>query len=106
MDSGIIATLVTAGAGITGILVSRFKCLCHCTGCFKCESCKFGFLDNAMVDTHEVEFKRITANGNDLIYVSKNSVNVNESVDEPHTDVPSDLLQVGDPENLPIDNTH
>ena len=52
MDSGIIPTLVTAGAGITGISVSRFKCLVHCTGCFKCEGCKFGFLDNAIVDTH------------------------------------------------------
>ena len=105
MDSGIIATLITGGIGVAAIVASKFKCLCHCTGCFKCESCKFGFLDNAIVDTHEVEFKRITANGNDLIYVSKNTVNVNESDDEPHTDVPSDFLQVEDPENLPIDKT-
>ena len=105
MVSGIIATLVTASAGITGILVSRFKCLVHCTGCFKCESCKFGFLDNAIVDTHEVEFKKIQANGNDLIYVSKHAVNVNDSDDEPHTDVPSYFLQVEEPQNLPIDKT-
>ena len=104
MDSGIIATLVTAGAGITVILVSRFKGLVNCVGC-RCQSCKFWFLDNAIVDTHEVEFKRITANGNDLIYVSKNAVNVNDSDDEPHTDVPSDCLQVEDNDNLPIDKT-
>ena len=104
MDAGILATLVTAGAGITGILVSRFKCLVSCVDC-RCQSCKFGFLDNAIVDTHEVEFKKIQANGNDLIYVSKNAVNVNDSDDEPHTDVPSDLLQVDENENLPIDKT-
>ena len=40
MDSGIIATLVTAGAGITVILVSRFKGLVNCVGC-RCQSCKF-----------------------------------------------------------------
>ena len=105
MNSGIIATLVTAGAGITGILVSRFQFLVHCTGCFECESCKFGFSDNAIVDTHEVEFKNIHAHGNDLIYVSKNDVNVNDSDDEPHTDVPSDFLLVEDHETLPIDKT-
>ena len=55
MDAGILATLVTAGAGITGILVSRCKCLVSCVDC-RCQSCKFGFLDNAIVDTHEVEF--------------------------------------------------
>ena len=93
MDPGILATLVTAGAGITEILVSRFKCLVSCVDC-RCQSCKFGFLDNAIVDTHEVEFKRITANGNDLIYVSKNAVNVNDSDDEPHTDVPSDFYKL------------
>ena len=38
------------------------------------ESCKFGFLDNAIVDTHEVEFRKINANGNDLIHVSKNQL--------------------------------
>ena len=51
------------------------------------------FLDNAIVDTHEVEFKKINANGNDLIYVSKNSVNVNaDDDDEHHTIVPSDCI--------------
>ena len=96
MDPGIIATLVTGGLGVAAIIASKFKCLCHCTGCFKCESCKFGFLDNAIVDTHEVEFKKIQANGNDLIYVSKKSVNVNDSDDEisNKTAVPSEFLQV------------
>ena len=71
MDAGLIATVVTGGVGIAALCVARFKCLCHCTGCCQFESCKFGFLDNAIVDTHEVEFKKINANGNDLIYVSK-----------------------------------
>ena len=47
----------------------------------------------------------IMANGNDLIYVSKNAVNVNDSDDEPHTDVPSDCLQVENDDNLQIDKT-
>ena len=104
MDSGIIATLITGGLGVAAIIASKFKCLCHCVDC-RCQSCKFGFLDNAIVDTHEVEFKKIQANGNDLIYVSKNAVNVNDSDDEPHTDVPSDVLQVEEHEKLPIDKT-
>ena len=54
----------------------------HCTGCCKLESFKFGFLDNAIVDNHDVEFKRISANGNDLIYVSKNAVNITVDDDD------------------------
>jgi hypothetical protein len=46
-------------------------------------SFKFGFLDNSLVDEHNVEFKKISANGNDLIYVSKNVVhNEDENMDE------------------------
>ena len=41
------------------------------------------FLDNSLVDEHNVEFKKITANGNDLIYVSKNVVHTeDEHIDE------------------------
>ena len=102
MDAGILATLVTGGLGVAAIIASKFKCLCHCVDC-RCHSVKSKLLDSAIVDTHEVEFKRIQANGNDLIYVSNNAVNVNDSDDEPHTDVPSDFLQVEDPENISID---
>ena len=94
MDAGLLATVVTGGVGIAALCASRFKCLVHCTGCCHFESCKFGFLDNAIVDTHEVEFKKINANGNDLIYVSKNAVNVNDSDDDHHTDPPSDFVPV------------
>ena len=96
MDAGLLATVVTGGVGIVALSVSRFKCLCHCTGCCHFESCKFGFLDNAIADTHEVEFKKINANGNDLIYVSKNAVNVNNSDDDHHTDPPSDFVPVNE----------
>ena len=93
MDPALTATVVTGSVGIVALCVSRFKCLVHCTSCCHFESCKFGFLDNAIVDTHEVEFKKINANGNDLIYVSKNSVNVNaDDDDEHHTIVPSDCI--------------
>ena len=96
MDAGLLATVVTGGIGIAGLCIARFKCLCHCTGCCHFESCKFGFLDNAIVDTHEVEFKKINANGNDLIYVSKNAVNVNDDDDDHHTDPPSDFVPVNE----------
>ena len=36
------------------------------------------FLDNSLVDEHNVEFKKISANGNDLIYVSKNVLHEDE----------------------------
>ena len=81
LDTAILATLVTGGVGIVGLLVNKFKCLCHGTGCCRIISCKWGFLDNAIVDTHEVEVKKISINGNDLCYVSKNAVNVNEESD-------------------------
>ena len=81
LDTAILATLVTGGVGIVGLLVNKFKCLCHCTGCCRIISCKCGVLDNAIVDAHEVEVKKISINGNDLCYVSKNAVNVNEESD-------------------------
>ena len=97
MDPSLLATVVTGGVGIAALCISRFKCLVHCTSCCHIESCKFGFLDNAIVDTHEVEFKKINANGNDLIYVSKNSVNVNDDDDDDyHTNPPSDFVPVNE----------
>ena len=71
LDTAILATLVTGCVGIVGLLVNKFKCLCHCTGCCRVISCKWGFLDNAIVDTHEVEVKNISINGHELLYVSK-----------------------------------
>ena len=96
MDAGLLATVVTGGIGIAALCISRFKCLVNCTGCCQFESCKFGFLDNAIVDTHEVEFKKIVANGNDLIYVSKNAVNVNDSDEDHNTNPPSDFIPVNE----------
>ena len=97
MDAGLLATVVTGGIGLGAICISRFKCLVNCTGCCQFESCKFGFLDNAIVDRHEVELKKINLNGNDLIYVSKNSVNVNaDDEDDHHTDPPSDFIPVNE----------
>ena len=96
MDAVLLATVVTGGVGIAALCVSRFKRLVHGTGCCHFESCKFGFLDNAIVDSHEVEFKKINANGNDIIYVSKNAVNVNGSDDDHHTDPPSDFIPVNE----------
>ena len=97
MDPALTATLVTGGVGIVALCVSRFKCLVHCTSCCHFDSCKFGVLDNAIVDTHEVEFRKINANGNDLIYVSKNSVNVNADDDDGrHTNPPSDFIPVNE----------
>ena len=91
MDPALTATVVTGGVGIVALCVSRFKCFVHCTSCCHFESCKFGFLDNAIVDSHEVEFRKINANGNDLIYVSKKSVNVNaDDDDDRHTNPPSE----------------
>ena len=97
MDPSLLATVVTGGVGIVALCVSRFKCLVHCTSCCHFESCKFGFLDNAIVDTHEVEFRKINANGNDLIYVSKNSVNANaDDEDDRHTNPPSGFIPVNE----------
>ena len=91
MDPTLTATVVTGGLGIVALCVSRFKCFVYSTSCRHFESCKFGFLDNAIVDSHEVEFRKINANGNDLIYVSKNSVNVNaDDDDDRHTNPPSE----------------
>ena len=81
LDTAILATFVTGGVGKVGLLVNKCKCLCHCTGCCRIKSCKWGVLDNAIVDTHEVEVKKIRINGNDLCYVSKSAVNVNEESD-------------------------
>ena len=38
-------------------------------------------LDNSLVDEHNVEFKNISANGNYLIYVSKNVLHEDEDLE-------------------------
>ncbi len=83
LSESLAATLITGGVGIVAVLVSKFKCLVQCDGCCSLRSFKFGFLDNSLVDEHNVEFKKISANGNDLIYVSKNVVhNEDEHLDD------------------------
>ena len=67
MDSGLLATVVTGGAGIVALCISRFKCLVHCTRCCHFESCKFGFLDSAIVGTHAAEF-RLIASSHEFIF--------------------------------------
>ena len=63
------------------VLISKFKCIVQCDGCCPLRSFKFGVLDNSLVDEHNVEFKKISANGNDLIYVSKNVLHENEDLE-------------------------
>ena len=81
LSDSAIATIITGSVGILAVLISKFKCLIQCDGCFSVKSFKFGFLDNSLVDEHNVEFKKTTANGNDLIYVSKNVLH-DENIDE------------------------
>ena len=83
LSESLTATLITGCVGIVAVLVSKFKCIVQCDGCCSVRSFKFGFLDNSLVDEHNVEFKKISANGNDLIYVSKNVIhNEDENMDE------------------------
>ena len=92
LSESAVATLITGSVGIVAVLISKFKCLVQCDGCCSVRSFKFVFLDNSLVDEHNVEFKKITANGNDLIYVSKNVVHTeeDETMDE------DDLLKEDD----------
>lgn len=72
LSESAIATLITGGVGVAAVIASKFKCLIECDGCCSVRAFKMGVLENSLVDEHNVEFKKITANGNDLIYVSKN----------------------------------
>ena len=81
LSEGLLATLITGAVGIAGVLVSRFKCIVQMDGCCSCRSCKFGLLDNSIVDDHEVTMKSVSANGVDLVYRSKNFVQI-DSDDE------------------------
>ncbi len=81
LSEGLLATIVTGGVGIVGVIVSRFKCIVQMDGCCSCRSCKFGLLDNSIVDDHEVTMKTISVNGTDMVYKSKNFVVV-DSDDE------------------------
>ena len=83
LSESAIATIITGSVGILAVLISKFKCLVQCDGCCTIKSFKVGVLDNSLVDEHNVEFKKITANGNDLIYVSKHVVHTeDENMDE------------------------
>ena len=81
LSESVTATLITGSVGLVAVLVSRFKCLVQCDGCCSLRSFKFGFLDNSLVDEHNVEFKKISANGNDLIYVSKNVLHEDDDLE-------------------------
>ena len=81
LSEGLLATLVTGGMGILGVLVSRFKCVVQSDGCCSCRSCKFGLLDASIVDDHEVTLKTANINGTDVLYRSKNLVQI-DSDDE------------------------
>ena len=78
LSESAVATLITGSVGIVAVLISKFKCIVQCDGCCKIKVFKIVFLDNSLVDEHNVEFKKNTANGNDLIYVSKNVVHTEE----------------------------
>ena len=62
LSESVIATLITGGVGISAIFAQKFKCIVSCGSCCRLESCKFGcfFFDTAIVDEHNVEFKKIT----------------------------------------------
>lgn len=81
LSESLLATLITGSVGIVGVIVSRFKCIVQMDGCCSCKSCKFGLLDNSIVDDHEVTLKTASINGTDVLYKSKNFVNI-DSDDE------------------------
>ena len=81
LSEGLTATLVTGGVGLLGVLVSRFKCIVQMDGCCSCRSCKFGLLDTSIVDDNEVTLKTASLNGTEVLYRSKNLVQI-DSDDE------------------------
>ena len=81
LSEGLTATLVTGGVGLLGVLVSRFKCIVQMDGCCSCRSCKFGLLDTSIVDDHQVTLKTASLNGTEVLYRSKNLVQI-DSDDE------------------------
>ena len=56
LSEGLAATIITGSVGIVAVLISKFKCIVQCDGCCKIKVFKFGFLDNSLVDEHNVEF--------------------------------------------------
>ena len=81
LSEGLLATIITGCVGIAGVIVSRFKCIVQMDGCCACRSCKFGLLDNSIVDDHEVIMKTISLNGTEMAYKSNNFVHI-DSDDE------------------------
>ena len=84
LSEGLLATIITGCVGISGVIVSRFKCIVQMDGCCTCRSCKFGLLDNSIVDDHEVIMKTISLNGSEMACKSKNLIHV-DSDDESAT---------------------
>ncbi len=83
-SEGLLATMVTGGVGLLGVLVSRFKCIVQMDGCCSCRSCKWGLLDASIVDDQEVTLKTANINGTDVLYRSKNFIQI-DSDDEDAT---------------------
>jgi hypothetical protein len=71
---------VGIGAGVLVAFISRFKCLFEIENC-TCKSCKVGVLESNIVDDHEVEYKKISVNANDVLYMSKNTMKIDDDDD-------------------------
>ena len=78
LSEGLLATLVTGTVGIAGIIVSRFKCVTEFNGCCRIKSCRFGFMDASIVEDHEVQFKKISLNGTEVLHKCKDNVQIDE----------------------------
>jgi hypothetical protein len=69
-----ITTIVAGGVAITAVIVNKLKCI------MADGKCKSGCLNDPIVDNHEIEVKKITINNVDFIYISKNTVDVDDSL--------------------------
>ena len=56
LSESAIATIITGSVGILVVLIGKLTCLVQCDGCCSVRSFKFVFLDNSLVDEHNVEF--------------------------------------------------
>jgi hypothetical protein len=81
MGDVLIGTVVTGSLGIAALLISKFKCICEVQNC-KMKTCKIGVIESNIVDDHEIEYKKINLNANDILYMSKNTMKNKEPEEE------------------------
>jgi hypothetical protein len=75
LSEATLTTIVAGSVAIVAVIVNKLKCI------MADGKCKSGCLNDPIVDNHEIEVKKATLNNIDFLYISKNTVDIDDNSD-------------------------